>query len=152
MAAQGNFLVCFFLSLNLYAEQSLHCLYHVWSNVWRLYKWAFILCSAHEQINADFALHILGKSSVDFALQMKRALVLGINKTNKKSRIRETSNHSTDADRRTNTNLESLRDLSRKKEKMGRLTRPRVHAYTRPRVHTTDPRGGDGRSAATPRF
>ena len=37
-------------------------------------------------------------------------------------------------------------------EKMGRLTRPRVYAYTRPRVHTTDPRGGDGRSAATPRF
>ena len=72
----------------------------------------------------------------------------------KKSRIRETSNHSTDADFRTDTILESLRDLSRKKEKKkkGWLTRLRVHAYTRPRVHTTDPRGGDGRSAPTPRF
>ena len=30
--------------------------------------------------------------------------------------------------------------------------RPRVHAYTRPRIHTTDPRGGNGRSAPTPRF
>ena len=71
----------------------------------------------------------------------------------KKSRIRETSNLSTDADCRTDTILESLRDLSRKKrEKNGRLKRPRVHAYTRPRVHMTDPRGGDGCSAPTPRF
>ena len=63
----------------------------------------------------------------------------------KKSRIRETSNLSTDADCRTDTILESLRDLSRKKrKKMGRLTCPRVHA--------TAPRGGDGRSAPTPRF
>ena len=57
----------------------------------------------------------------------------------KKSRIRETSNLSTDADRRTDTILESLRDLSRKKKKkkkkMGRLTCPRVHASTRTRVH-----------------
>ena len=35
----------------------------------------------------------------------------------KKSRIRETSNLSTDADRRTDTILESLRDLSRKDKK-----------------------------------
>ena len=35
----------------------------------------------------------------------------------KKSRIRETLNLSTDADRRTNTILERLRDLSKKKEK-----------------------------------
>ena len=70
----------------------------------------------------------------------------------KKSRIRETSNLSTDADCRTDTILESLRDLSRKKrkKKMGRLTRSRVHASTHTRVHTTDPRGGDCRSAATP--
>ena len=34
----------------------------------------------------------------------------------KKSRIRETSNLSTDVDRRNDTILESLRDLSRKKE------------------------------------
>ena len=47
----------------------------------------------------------------------------------KKSRIRETSNLSTDADRRTDTILESLRDLSRKRrrKKMGRFTRPRTH-------------------------
>ena len=75
----------------------------------------------------------------------------------KKSRIRETSNLSTDADRRTDTILESLRDLSRKKEeeKNGAVDasrRPRVHAYTRPRVHTTDPRWGDLHSAPTPRF
>ena len=65
----------------------------------------------------------------------------------KKSRIRETSNLSTDADRRTDTIVGSLRDLSRKekkKKKKGRLTCPRVHA--------TAPRGGDGRSAPTPRF
>ena len=71
----------------------------------------------------------------------------------KKSRIRETSNLSTDADCRIDTILESLRDLSRKKKKkIGLLTRPRLHAYTRPRVHMTDPRGGDGCSAPTPRF
>ena len=35
----------------------------------------------------------------------------------KKSRIRETSNLSTDADRRTDTILERLRDLSKKKKK-----------------------------------
>ena len=91
--------------------------------------------------------------------------------TFKKSRIRETLNLSTDADRRTDTILERLRDLSRKKKKKkGRLTRPRIHA--------TDPRGamdalhpppvfrapcvgngrmadgcvGDGRSAPTPGF
>ena len=34
----------------------------------------------------------------------------------KKSRIRETSNLSTDADRRTDTILERLRDLSKKKK------------------------------------
>ena len=39
-----------------------------------------------------------------------------------------------------------------KKIKNGRLMRPRVHAYTHPRVHMTDPRGGDGCSAPTPRF
>ena len=61
-------------------------------------------------------------------------------------KIRETSNLSTDADCRTDTILESLRDLTRKKKnkKIGRLTRPRVH--------TTDLRGGDGRSAPNPRF
>ena len=36
--------------------------------------------------------------------------------TLKKSRIRETSNLSTDADRRTDTILERLRDLSKKKK------------------------------------
>ena len=71
----------------------------------------------------------------------------------KKSRIREILILSTDADRRTDTILVSLHDLSRKKkEKKGLLTRPRVHAYTRPRVHMTDPRGGDGCSAPNPRF
>ena len=38
-------------------------------------------------------------------------------KFSKKSRIRETSNLSTDADRRTDTILESLRDLSKKERK-----------------------------------
>ena len=90
----------------------------------------------------------------------------------KKFRIWETSNLSTNGDSRTDTSFESLRDLSWKKEdKNGAVdastrpcvhastrprvyayTRPRVYAYTRPRVDTTDPRGGDGRSAATPRF
>ena len=61
----------------------------------------------------------------------------------KKSRIRETSNLSTDADRRTDTILESLRDLSRKEkeeEKNGAVdasTRPRVYAYTRPHDGST---------------
>ena len=64
----------------------------------------------------------------------------------KKIRIRETSNLLTDADSRTDTNFESLRDLSRKKKKkkMGRLTRPRIHAM--------GPRVGNGGSAPTPRF
>ena len=67
----------------------------------------------------------------------------------KKSCIWETSNLLTDADRSTDTILESLHDLSRKKEeeKNGAVdvsTRPRVHAYTRPAMA---PRGGDGRSA-----
>ena len=59
----------------------------------------------------------------------------------KKSRIRETSNHSTDADFRTDTILESLRDLSRKKKKKKRVgwrvyasTHTRVRASTR-RIH-----------------
>ena len=72
----------------------------------------------------------------------------------KKSRIRETKNLSTDADSRTDTIFERLRDLSKKnknKIKMERLTRPRVHA-TAPRVHATAPRVGNGRSAPTPRF
>ena len=38
-------------------------------------------------------------------------------KGEKKSRIRETSNLSTDADRRTDTILKRLRDLSKKKNK-----------------------------------
>ena len=85
----------------------------------------------------------------DFILNIHKAKIIG-----KKSRIRETSNLSTDADRRTDTILESLRDLYRKKinKKMGRLTCPRVHASMRTRVHATGPRGGDGRSAPTPRF
>ena len=63
-----------------------------------------------------------------------------------KSRIRETSNLSTDADCRTDTILESLRDLSRKRKEeknwaVDASTRPRVYAYTRPRVHMTDQRG-----------
>ena len=41
--------------------------------------------------------------------------------TVKKSRIRETSNLSTDADRRTDTILESLRDLSRKEKEEKKL-------------------------------
>ena len=68
----------------------------------------------------------------------------------KKSRIRETSNLSTDADCRTDTILESLRDLSRKKKKKKKYGA--VDVSTRTRVHATAPRGGDGRSAPTPRF
>ena len=66
-----------------------------------------------------------------------------------KSRIRETSNLSTDANSRTDTNFESLRDLSRrkKKEKNGA-----VDASTRPRVHTMGQRVGNGRPAPIPRF
>ena len=60
----------------------------------------------------------------------------------KKSRIRETKNLSTDADSRTDKILERLRE--KKFKKMGRLTRPRVHA--------TAPRVADGRSAPTPPF
>ena len=41
----------------------------------------------------------------------------GRKKEKKKSRIRETKNLSTDADRRTDTILERLRDLSLKKNK-----------------------------------
>ena len=69
-----------------------------------------------------------------------------LNSQGKKSRIRETKNLSTDADRRTDTILERLRDLSRKKKrkKMGRLTRPHGHA--------TAQRVGNGLSAPTPRF
>ena len=48
----------------------------------------------------------------------------------KKSRIRETSNLSTDADRRTDINFESLRDLSRKKGWF-MSTHSRFHASTR---------------------
>ena len=72
----------------------------------------------------------------------------------KKSRIRDTSNLSTDADCRTDKILESLHYLSRRKKIKinGQLMRPRVHTYMRPRVHMTDPRGGDGCSAPTPRF
>ena len=40
----------------------------------------------------------------------------------------------------------------KEKKKMGRLTRPSVHASKRPRVHATAPRVGNGRSAPTPRF
>ena len=59
--------------------------------------------------------------------------------------MQETLNLSTDADRRTNTILEILRDLSiKKKKKTGLLMRPRVHMM--------DPRGGDGCSAPTPHF
>ena len=49
----------------------------------------------------------------------------------KKSRIRETKNLSTDADRRTDTILDSLRDLSRKR----RRKNGSVDASTRPRTH-----------------
>ena len=49
----------------------------------------------------------------------------------KKSRIRETSNLSTDADRRTDTILEILRDLYRKKI----IKNGVVDASTRPRTH-----------------
>ena len=52
----------------------------------------------------------------------------------KKSRIRETSNLSTDADCRTDTILESLRDWSRREKKLGCW---RVHASTRPRIHAS---------------
>ena len=65
----------------------------------------------------------------------------------KKSRIRETSNLSTDADRRTDTILERLRDLSI-------LEHP--HAWAMDALHPPlvfrAPRVGDGRSAPTPRF
>ena len=53
-----------------------------------------------------------------------------------KSRIRETLNLSTDADRRTDTILESLRDLSRKKRRK-KLGCWRVHASTRPCIHAS---------------
>ena len=91
------------------------------------------------------------------SLARKSEGVAEVQAVKKKSRIRETSNLLTAADCRTATILESLRNLSReKKEKINGAVdasmRPRVHAYTRPRVHTTDPRGGDGRSAPTPRF
>ena len=66
---------------------------------------------------------------------------------NKKSRIRETKNLSTDADRRTDTIFERLHDLFKKKKWGGW----RVHKSTRPRVDATAPRVGDGRSAPTPR-
>ena len=94
-----------------------------------------------------------------------------------KSRIRETSNLSSDADGRTDTNFERLRDLSRKKkkkkeeEKMRRLTRPRdgstrgqwtlcthppflgLHAWAMDALHPPlvfrAQRVGNGRSAPT---
>ena len=73
-----------------------------------------------------------------------------------KSRIRETKNLLTDAVRRTNTILERLRYLSKKKIKkklaVDVSTRPRVHSYTCPRVHVTAPRVGNGRSAPIPVF
>ena len=46
-------------------------------------------------------------------------------------------------------NFESLRDLSRKKQKKKNGA---VDESTRLRVHASAPRGGDGRSAPTPRF
>ena len=62
-------------------------------------------------------------------VELKKNVVDG-KTTLKKSRIRETLNLSTDADRRTDIILDILRDLSRKKKKkkIGRLTSPRNHA------------------------
>ena len=54
----------------------------------------------------------------------------------KKSLIRETSNLSTDADCKTNTILESLRDLSRKKKKKKKGSL-RVHTSMRPHIHAS---------------
>ena len=56
----------------------------------------------------------------------------------KKSRIRETSNLSTDADCTSDTILESLRDLSREKKwAVDASTRPRIHASARPHDGST---------------
>ena len=72
----------------------------------------------------------------------------GLWKRRKKSRIWETSNLLTDADHRTDTMLERLRDLSKKiSKKWGGW---RVHFGTSPVFRAS--RVGDGRSAPTPCF